>query len=88
MSCRRFTVAGRVQGVWFRDSTRQQAEKLSLTGYARNMPDGTVDVVACGDDDAIESLFEWLHHGPRLANVTSVREREAPDDVYPGFAIG
>ena len=88
MTCRRFTVTGRVQGVWFRDSTRQQAERRQITGYARNMPDGTVDVVACGDSDAVEELFDWLHHGPRLASVDSVIEREAPDGDYSSFAIG
>ena len=68
----RFTVTGRVQGVFFRDSTRLMAESLGLTGHAINLSDGNVEVLACGDPDALDSLARWLHEGPPLASVTAV----------------
>lgn len=68
----KFQVEGRVQGVWFRESTRQQAEKLGLCGYAINCPDGSVEVLACGDAEAIKVLAEWLKHGPPMAKVSAV----------------
>ena len=72
--CRQFKVTGHVQGVFFRASTRDVAVALHLTGHATNLPDGSVEVRACGDDDAIEQLREWLHEGPRRATVNSVEE--------------
>jgi acylphosphatase len=71
---RRFSVRGRVQGVFFRDSTRQEAERLGVRGFARNCSDGSVEVVAVGDAEAVASLATWLGHGPRLARVESVTE--------------
>ncbi|HVJ63291.1 MAG TPA: acylphosphatase, partial [Tahibacter sp.] len=60
----RFVVAGRVQGVFFRASTRQEALRLRLTGYAKNLPDGRVEVLAMGDAAAIAELERWLTLGP------------------------
>lgn len=68
----KFQVEGRVQGVWFRESTRRQAEQLDLCGYAINCPDGSVEVLACGEAGSIEVLAQWLQHGPPMANVKSV----------------
>lgn len=65
-------VSGRVQGVWFRASTQEKAKKLGLTGWARNLPDGRVEVLACGDKEKLKELHQWLHTGPELANVTEV----------------
>jgi len=79
-------VEGRVQGVWFRESTRQQAKKAGISGYARNCTDGTVVVLACGDPAAIDSLFEWLHQGPRLARVRAVTELESAEHCPAGFS--
>ena len=62
-------VTGRVQGVFFRQSTREVAESLILNGHAINLPDGSVEVRACGADDAIDALGQWLRKGPRLASV-------------------
>ncbi|HET7062861.1 MAG TPA: acylphosphatase [Rudaea sp.] len=76
MGCARFVVSGRVQGVFFRASTREEALRLGLTGHARNLPDGTVEVVACGDDAALAQLEAWLELGPPLAQVSRV-ERSA-----------
>ena len=85
-STRRFTVTGRVQGVFFRDSTRRVAESLSLVGHAINLSDGSVEVLACGDRDALASLEEWLHEGPPLASVTAVIDhgREENSDRFEG----
>ena len=72
--CRRFRVEGRVQGVWFRESTRQQARLYGITGYARNCRDGSVEVVACGSAGALSALRDWLQKGPRMAQVSRVDE--------------
>lgn len=69
---RRCLVAGRVQGVFFRASTRARAESLGVTGHARNLPDGRVEVLACGAPDAVQSLCDWLWQGPPSAAVASV----------------
>ncbi len=67
-----FKVSGRVQGVFFRASTSHRAAELGLSGWVRNMPDGTVEVLARGDEAALEALREWLHEGPPMARVTAV----------------
>jgi len=69
----RATVTGKVQGVYFRAHTQRQAEQLGLSGYALNLPDGGVEVIAEGDQAALETLLAWLHHGPPDAAVTSVQ---------------
>lgn len=88
MACRQFKVSGRVQGVFFRASTRDVAIPLGLTGHAINLPDGDVEVLACGDAAALEKLEHWLHEGPPMAMVTNV-ESECIDVEVPGhFTIG
>ena len=81
MSCRRCYVSGRVQGVFFRASTREQALLLGVSGYARNLPDGRVEVLACGPDAAVQQLCDWLELGPPAARVSTVVCR--PDDETP-----
>ena len=85
---RLFTVHGRVQGVWFRDSTRREAERLGLNGYAINLPDGNVEVLASGDVHALARLEAWLHEGPPMARVTKVEVREAMGQAEQGFRVG
>ena len=85
---RRFTVSGRVQGVWFRDSTRREALQLGITGYAINRDDGTVEVLACGSPEALDALGTWLHDGPPLAAVTRVAENPADFETLDGFRVG
>jgi acylphosphatase len=68
----RLTVSGRVQGVFFRDSCRTMAVALGVTGWVRNLPDGSVQVVAEGDRAAVDRLVEWCREGPPRANVTGV----------------
>jgi len=70
--CRLFRIEGRVQGVWFRESTRREAEPLGVTGYAKNMPDGSVQILACGEPGALDHLAEWLKQGPPMARVEEV----------------
>ena len=69
---RRFTIKGRVQGVFFRDSTRREALIRGLTGYAINLDNGDVEVLACGAPEAIDELQAWLAQGPPLSRVESV----------------
>lgn len=86
---RRFRITGRVQGVYFRHSTRLEAERHGLKGYARNLPDGSVEVLAHGPPAAVEELRQWLHRGPKMARVEQVleleRERDRP--APPTFEI-
>jgi len=82
-------VAGRVQGVFYRASTRQRALELGVTGYARNLADGRVEVLACGESAAVSALCEWLWTGSPASQVTSVEIEEAeglePDAEPEGF---
>ena len=81
-------VKGRVQGVWFRDSTRREAEQLGISGYAINLENGDVEVYACGPEAALDALCEWLRQGPPLARVTSVEQRDAEVRHMTGFNTG
>ena len=80
-------VSGRVQGVFFRSSTRQRAQALKLDGYARNLPDGRVEVVACGDVKSLNILQKWLLAGPPQARVTSVQCEPHQFELHRGFSI-
>ena len=85
MPCVRFIVSGRVQGVFFRASTRTEALRLGLNGYARNVADGSVEVLASGDAAALDELQRWLHVGPPAARVASVQRVESDESVSGGF---
>ncbi len=74
---KRCVVSGKVQGVWFRASAKREADRLGVTGHARNLPDGSVEVLACGSPDAVAALIEWLHDGPPLAKVAKVEVADA-----------
>ena len=87
-SARQFTIKGRVQGVFFRDSTRRVALSLGLRGYAINLDNGDVEVLACGEPAAIDSLAAWLQDGPRMAEVSAVIARETTWQELSGFEIG
>jgi acylphosphatase len=86
--CRKFRVEGRVQGVWFRESTRQQAERLGITGYAINCRDGSVEVLACGESGALDALAKWLQRGPPMAQVRSVSVMVHAGDCPERFSTG
>lgn len=83
LMCRRFIVSGRVQGVFYRASTRERALRLGLTGYARNLPDGRVEVLACGEEQALAELADWLWQGPRQAQVSAVVAGEVRSEKVP-----
>jgi len=67
-------IEGRVQGVFYRDSTRREAIELGLCGWVKNRFDGSVEVVAEGPKEKVETLIAWCHHGPPIARVTRVHE--------------
>lgn len=89
MSAAHFLISGKVQGVWFRASTREEALRLGLRGYARNLADGRVEVLAVGQDDVVEQLANWLREGPPLARVDAVERRDAgsEDAASSGFEV-
>jgi acylphosphatase len=78
-------VTGRVQGVWFRAWTEQQAKELALSGWVRNREDGRVEVVIAGLPPAISSMLKRLHQGPPAAKVQGVEVKEWTEEVTPGF---
>ncbi|MCT4701174.1 acylphosphatase [Enterobacteriaceae bacterium H20N1] len=82
-------VHGMVQGVGFRYSTQREAQKLGLNGYVRNMDDGSVEVLACGEAEQVEQLVDWLKAGgPRSARVDKVlTEPHQPDREWSNFGI-
>ena len=81
-------IAGRVQGVYFRASTRQQAQMLGITGWVINCPDGSVEAVAEGPKSKIEELIAWCHQGPDGARVNQVEVRwEAAQNAFRDFSI-
>jgi acylphosphatase len=71
---RRFIVNGKVQGVFFRASTKKTADSLGVQGYAKNLPSGQVEVLAQGENAQVQTLMDWLYKGPRMAQVDSVVE--------------
>lgn len=70
--CLHIIVAGRVQGVFFRESAIKKAIQFDVTGWVRNCEDGTVELIACGKEVSLKKLLTWLHKGPPLAKVSSV----------------
>ena len=78
-------VRGRVQGVWYRESCRREAERLGLAGWARNLDDGTVEVVAEGPAAALDALVAWCRSGPPRALVVGVDVRSEPVEGLRGF---
>ena len=88
MSCMQCRISGRVQGVFFRDSTRKIARQLNLSGSAVNLPDGSVQVVACGEQQSLEVLKNYLSEGPSSARVERVHCEAVEIDPPPDFRIG
>lgn len=83
---RKWLISGRVQGVFFRESTRREAEPLGLSGHAVNLPDGRVEVVAAGPGEALDQLERWLEDGPPAARVERIERVAAPESVPEGFS--
>lgn len=87
MRCRRFRIYGRVQGVRFRASAREEANRLAITGYAENCDDGSVEVLACGDGAALDQFAHWLQEGSPRATVSRVDAAESDCDGASGFDV-
>jgi acylphosphatase len=81
---RRLSIRGRVQGVWFRESMRLEAQRLAVTGWVRNRMDGSVEAVVQGDAAAVEAMVRWARRGPDAAEVSAVEVSEAEGD-FPSF---
>jgi acylphosphatase len=88
MVCKKCLVGGRVQGVFYRTTAARRAQELGIRGYARNLPDGRVEVLACGDHESVASFVKWLWIGSSASKVTSVEVSEAavdPSHARAGF---
>jgi acylphosphatase len=77
---RRLLIRGRVQGVWFREAMRMQAERLGVTGWVRNRMDGSVEAVVQGSAEAVEAMTRWAQRGPEAAQVKNVEVSSAEGD--------
>jgi len=84
---KRVVAHGRVQGVFFRDSTRQRAQAAGVAGWVANLPDGTVEAVFEGEPDAVETLVAWMHEGPRGAEVERVEVNDEEPERLSGFEV-
>jgi acylphosphatase len=81
------TVSGRVQGVFYRQSTRELAMALDIKGQVRNKPDDTVEIIATGTAEQIEQLVKWCWSGPPKALVTNVDVKDLPLHTFEKFAV-
>jgi acylphosphatase len=81
------TVSGRVQGVFFRDSCREEATAAGVAGWVRNTPDGGLEAVFEGDEDAVDRLVEWCRSGPSAAEVDSVEVADEEPQGESGFSV-
>lgn len=84
----RVVVAGRVQGVWFRESTRLRAQELGVSGWVRNLPDGRVEALFEGSADAVAAALDFFSEGPPLAQVTQLElDEQQPGELAAGFRV-
>ncbi len=81
MVCKKCLVGGRVQGVFYRHTAARRAQELKIRGYARNLPDGRVEVLACGTEEAVNAFVSWLWIGSSASKVTSVDVADASADA-------
>lgn len=80
-------VTGKVQGVFFRQSAKEEADRLGLTGWVRNVPDGSVEIAAFGDEKSISQLIEWCQEGPPVASVVDLQLESIEFEEHDGFNI-
>ncbi len=80
-------VKGKVQGVFYRQSTKEKADSLNITGQVKNERDGSVSIIATGSSGAIDELIAWCHIGPRRAIVSEVKTSEIEEKKYEDFSI-
>ncbi|MDO8498992.1 MAG: acylphosphatase [bacterium] len=81
------TISGQVQGVWFRGSAKDQADKLSIKGLVKNLPNGSVHIEAEGNPEALEEFLRWCQKGPPLSQVSKVDTSPAKVRNYTEFNI-
>lgn len=81
MYCLKCRVSGRVQGVFFRVSARDQARSLGVQGFVGNLPGGDVEVVVAGSQEGVEAMVKWLHHGPAHAQVSAVYQEACSEEL-------
>jgi len=86
MKTQHLLIQGQVQGVWFRESMRAEAERLGVTGWVRNAPDGSVEAVIQGPDTAVDTLIAWARIGPPQARVDRIEiEPAETNGLFSGF---
>lgn len=85
--CRHFLVSGQVQGVFFRASAEFTARRLDLTGWVRNLRDGRVELVACGEEVSLKELEQWLRQGPPHARVEQVVSADVELQSFRDFSV-
>jgi acylphosphatase len=81
------TVTGKVQGVFYRQSTKEKAQELGITGSVKNLPDGNVHIMASGTSDQLNQLVAWCKQGPQRAQVASVQVEKISPHAFFGFTI-
>ncbi|HRO46820.1 acylphosphatase [Agriterribacter sp.] len=84
---RMITITGKVQGVFYRGSAREQSERLGVNGEVKNMPDGSVVLIAEGEEEAVKALIAWCHYGPPRAEVQEVAVKEGVIKGYKDFKV-
>ena len=87
MTARQLRVTGRVQGVSYRATAQHEAQRLGLTGWVRNEPDGSVAAHVEGEPDAVAAFVDWCRTGPRGAAVRDVAVRDAAEEGHPEFRV-
>ena len=87
MKCVHLIVSGRVQGVFFRANVRNKANELGLKGYAKNLPDGNVEVVAEGNESKLEEFIEFIKNGPGIAKVENIKIKHKEPENFKNFEI-
>lgn len=81
-------ITGRVQGVWFRATTRQKAEQIGITGWVRNTRDGCVEAIFEGEENCVKEMIEWCHRGPPLAKIENVEvKNQSLTNGFDDFSI-
>jgi acylphosphatase len=85
--CLHCYIEGNVQGVFYRHATREKAKQLGITGWVKNLSDGRVEVLACGEEQPLEELRNWLWDGPPRADVTDVTIQELAWEEHSEFEV-
>lgn len=80
-------ISGKVQGVFFRQNTKEKAISLGITGMVKNLPGGNVYIIASGSTAQLKALVDWCRQGPPRANVVSVKVKRFPIQIFKSFAI-